>query len=1534
LVKNKTSNGRAVHFAGNWIYHQPVTRRMGKRILALLRRAHKVLGINRKRLGIGGLGGRTSRVPILTVTGEETPVTISQFVTIASPVHSANALILALVSTFSLVAIAPAFAQSVQLGGGTTTEPDGVAIGSGAQATDSTPGVTDSRPVAIGAGAVANSGSGGGSALAVGAVSNANGSGATAIGDQTDAIGNGATAIGGRGSSDGAIANGARAIAIGGGSGTAAAETGLFGANDQVFGAAASAIDAIAIGASSFANRSGSIAVGRDSTASGVSSLAIGVGAFTLQPNSIALGAGSRVNIQTAPSSVAIGGTTYLFNGSATADGALSIGATGLTRGIQYVAPGVLALTSTDAVNGSQLFATNTSLETLFGRVGTIETSAANSVVDVDTLGAATARNFGGGATWDAVNDTLSSPTYTIGGISYTDVGAAFTGLTGQVNTGRIGPVQRNGASDALTLVSNGGTSSAPGPLQLLLNLAPGRLNTGSTDAVNGAQLFATNTTLATIQTLANNLDAGTDGVLQRDAVSPIVYLTGPSGTFTTPGQPQVLRNLASGSIASGSLDAVNGGQLFNTNSILTTVQNLANNIDGRVTTITNTLANNDVGILRRNATQSDVFLTGIGGTGTNPGPASVLRNVAAGDVSAASTYAVNGAQLFATNTNVTSVTGRVAAAEGNITNINADVDTLGTGTASSLGGGATWDAVNDTLSSPTYTVAGTNYTNVGSALTGLAGLVNSVGLGQVQRLGTGNQLVLVGAGGTAAAPGAAQQLTNLAAATLGVTSTDAVTGAQLFATNTNVTNLGNIISNGTVGVLQRSSVPNRAVVTAANGTGANPGAAQQLGNIAAGALTATSSDAVNGAQLFATNTNVTSLGDRVTTVDNRVTTVEGDIANLGTDVDGLGAGTASSLGGGATWNPVTDSLSRPTYTIAGSSYNDVGSALTGLTTMVSNGGVGPVQRLGTTDQLVMVGAGGTAATPGAAQRVTNVAAATLGATSTDAVNGAQLFATNTNVTNLGDRVTTVDNRVTSVDNRVTTLGDTIANGTVGVLQRSSIPNRAVVTAANGTGANPGAAQQLGNIAAGALTATSSDAVNGAQLFATNTNVTSLGDRVTTVDNRVTTVEGDIANLGTDVDGLGAGTASSLGGGATWNPVTDSLSRPTYTIAGSSYNDVGSALTGLTTMVSNGGVGPVQRLGTTDQLVMVGAGGTAATPGAAQRVTNVAAATLGATSTDAVNGAQLFATNTNVTNLGDRVTTVDNRVTSVDNRVTTLGDTIANGTVGVLQRSSVPNRAVVTAANGTGANPGAAQQLGNVAEGTQLDDAVTLGQLNRAVASNAGNNAPIRSSYDGTSTTVASGGNSLAVGRSATATAANSTAIGEGATATLRDSVAIGANSTTSAATSVSEAIIGDASYAFAGSMPVGTLSVGSSGRERQIQNVGAGRISAQSTDAVNGSQLFATNLAINDLRFDLREVAKQAFAGTATAIALQPPAFIEAGQIAMRLGYGVYRGQSALGLSMRATADNGRWSFSGGVSGSKTAGVAGSVGLDFVLGR
>ena len=106
-----------------------------------------------------------------------------------------------------------------------------------------------------------------------------------------------------------------------------------------------------------------------------------------------------------------------------------------------------------------------------------------------------------------------------------------------------------------------------------------------------------------------------------------------------------------------------------------------------------------------------------------------------------------------------------------------------------------------------------------------------------------------------------------------------------------------------------------------------------------------------------------------------------------------------------------------------------------------------------------------------------------------------------------------------------------------------------------------------------------------------------------------------------------------------------------------------------------------------------------------------------------------------------------------------------------------------------------------------------------------------------------------ALGGVAAATATNAVALGGKSTASHVNSVALGFKSETKEATSVTEATVGKLTYSgFAGNNPQSVVSVGTEGNERQIVNVAAGQINATSTDAINGSQLYATQDVINNV--------------------------------------------------------------------------------------
>lgn len=181
-------------------------------------------------------------------------------------------------------------------------------------------------------------------------------------------------------------------------------------------------------------------------------------------------------------------------------------------------------------------------------------------------------------------------------------------------------------------------------------------------------------------------------------------------------------------------------------------------------------------------------------------------------------------------------------------------------------------------------------------------------------------------------------------------------------------------------------------------------------------------------------------------------------------------------------------------------------------------------------------------------------------------------------------------------------------------------------------------------------------------------------------------------------------------------------------------------------------------------------------------------------------------------------------------------------------------------------------------------------------------------------------------GSDAAATADYSIAIGNKANASTANSIALGANSTTRSATSVTNATIARHTFGgFAGTSPVGSVSVGKAGQERQIHNVAAGKISADSTDAVNGSQLYSVandlqtqinnstpgqiNNNITNLNNRVGNVEKRVNkvgAGSAALAALHPLDFNPDDKWTIAAGYGHYHNanSAALGAFYRPNED------------------------------
>ena len=118
-------------------------------------------------------------------------------------------------------------------------------------------------------------------------------------------------------------------------------------------------------------------------------------------------------------------------------------------------------------------------------------------------------------------------------------------------------------------------------------------------------------------------------------------------------------------------------------------------------------------------------------------------------------------------------------------------------------------------------------------------------------------------------------------------------------------------------------------------------------------------------------------------------------------------------------------------------------------------------------------------------------------------------------------------------------------------------------------------------------------------------------------------------------------------------------------------------------------------------------------------------------------------------------------------------------------------------------------------------------------------------SYVVGSNSTISADNGMVLGNSATVTGANGLALGNNTKVANDNAVAIGNGSETAAAVATPSATINGVTHNFTGTNPASTVSVGKAGMERTVTNVAAGRISATSTDAINGSQLFAVKTEV-----------------------------------------------------------------------------------------
>ncbi|HAW1963988.1 TPA: hypothetical protein JLO00_003240 [Escherichia coli] len=1150
--------------------------------------------------------------------------------------------------------------------------------------------------------------------LAIGADSSSSNDNAIAIGNKTQALGVNSMALGNasQASGESSIALGntseaseQNAIALGQGSIASKVNSIALGSNSLSSGE-----NAIALGEGSAAGGSNSLAFGSQSRANGNDSVALGVGAAAATDNSVAIGAGSTTD----------------------ASNTVSVGNSATKRKIVNMAAGAISNTSTDAINGSQLY----------------------------TISDSVAKRLGGGATVGS-DGTVTAVSYALRSGTYNNVGDALSGIDN--NT-----LQWNKTAGAFS--ANHGANAT----NKITNVAKGTVSATSTDVVNGSQLY----------------DLQQDALLWNGTAFSAAHGTEATSKIT---------NVTAGNLTAGSTDAVNGSQLKTTNDNVTTnTTNIATN----TTNITNlTDAVNGLGddsLLWNKA--AGAFSAAHGTEAT-----SKITNVTAGNLTAGSTDAVNGSQLKTTNDNVTTNTTNIATNTTNITNLTDAVNGLGDdsllwnktagafsaahGTdatskitnvkAGDLTAGST-DAVNGSQLKTTNDNVTTNTTNIATNTTNITNLTDSVG-----DLKDDSLLWNKAAGAFSAAHGteATSKITNLLAGKISSNSTDAINGSQLYGVadsftsylgggadisdtgvlsgptytigGTDYTNVGDALA--AINTSFSTSLGDALLWDATAGKfsakhGIN-NAPSVITDVANGAVSSTSSDAINGSQLY-----------------------------------GVSDYIADALGGNAVVN--TDgSITTPTYAIAGGSYNNVGDALEAIDTTLddallwdttANGGNGAFSAAHGKDKTASV--------------ITNVANGAVSATSSDAINGSQLYSTNKYIADAlgGDAEVNADGTITAP---TYTIANTDYNNVGEALD--ALDNNALLwdeDAGAYNASHDGNASKITNVAAGDLSTTSTDAVNGSQLNATNILVTQNSQMINQL-------AGNTSETYIEENGAGI------------NYVRTNDTGLTFTDA--SAAGIGSTAVGYNTVAkgdSSVAMG-YNSFAKGDSSVAIGQGSYSGVD------TGIA---LGSSS------------------VSSRVIVKGSRNTSVSEEGVVIGyDTTDGELLGALSIG----------------DDGKYRQIINVADGSEAHDAVTVRQLQNAIGAVATTPTKYYHANSTAEDSLAVGEDSLAMGAKTIvngnagigiglntlvlANAINGIAIGSNARANHADSIAMGNGSqTTRGAQTNYTAYNMDAPQ-----NSVGEFSVGSEDGQRQITNVAAG---SADTDAVNVGQLKVTDAQVS----------------------------------------------------------------------------------------
>ena len=225
--------------------------------------------------------------------------------------------------------------------------------------------------------------------------------------------------------------------------------------------------------------------------------------------------------------------------------------------------------------------------------------------------------------------------------------------------------------------------------------------------------------------------------------------------------------------------------------------------------------------------------------------------------------------------------------------------------------------------------------------------------------------------------------------------------------------------------------------------------------------------------------------------------------------------------------------------------------------------------------------------------------------------------------------------------------------------------------------------------------------------------------------------------------------------------------------------------------------------------------------------------------------------------LGSRAETYGNKSTAVGD-ANTVGFDMTDGTTSGAASSAVGTDNKVYGNNSYAIGGGNTIGSATITETTEANGdkikKVTAGTVkgNTAGAFGYKNTVTTDNAYVVGNNSTASADGAMVLGSSASVTGKNGVALGNNTKVANENAVAIGNGSETAAAVATPSATINGVAHNFAGVNPASTVSVGKAGAERTITNVAAGRISATSTDAINGSQLYAVTSEVDKgLRFD-----------------------------------------------------------------------------------